>query len=62
VARLEVVESGRVLFSPRCGDGVCDEPEELFRFLVPKPAPSEAWTLRATDVAGNKADVAVPAP
>jgi len=62
VERLEVVEGERVLFSPRCGDGVCDGTEESFRFLVPKPAPSEAWTLRATDVAGNTADVSVPAP
>lgn len=62
VARLEVVADGRVLFSPRCEDGVCDNTEETFRFLVPQPAPSDAWTLRATDVAGNAADLAVPAP
>ena len=60
VARLEVVASGRVLFSPRCGDGVCDNPKETFQFLVPQPAPSDALTLRATDVAGNAADLPVP--
>ena len=62
VARLEVVAGGHVLFSPRCGDGVCDNTEETFLFLVPQPAPSEAWTLRATDVAGNETDLPVPAP
>ncbi len=62
VARLEVMADERILFSPRCGDGVCDSPEETFQLLVPKPAPSDAWTLRATDVAGNEADLPVPAP
>jgi len=62
VAALEVVADGRVLFSPRCGDGVCDGARETFSFLVPSPAPTEAWTLRAVDLAGNKAELAVPAP
>ena len=62
VARLEVVAGGRVLFSPRCGDGVCDSTQETFRFLVTQPAPSDALTLRATDVAGNAAETPVPAP
>jgi hypothetical protein len=62
VARLEIVASGRVVFSPRCGDGVCDSVEERFRFVVPDPPPSETWTLRATDVAGNEAELPVPAP
>ena len=62
VARLEVVAAGRVLFAPRCGDGVCDNPSETFRFSVPRPAPTDAWTLRATDLAGNAAEVQVPAP
>ena len=62
VARLEIVANGRVLFSPRCADGVCDNREEHFLFLMPQPSPSDPWTLRATDVAGNKADILVPAP
>ena len=61
VARLEVVADGRVMFSPRCGDGVCDNREERFLFLMPQPSPSDPWTLRATDVAGNTADILVPA-
>ncbi len=62
VARLEVVANGRVVFSPRCADGVCDNREERFLFLMPQPPPSDPWTLRATDVAGNTADILVPAP
>ena len=62
VARLEITAGGRVLFSPRCLDGVCDAREETFRFLVPHAAPGDAWTLRATDIAGNEAELPVPAP
>jgi hypothetical protein len=62
VARLEVVTGGRVVFSPRCEDGVCDSAEERFRVVVPHPASSETWKLRATDVAGNDAELPVPAP
>jgi hypothetical protein len=62
VERLEVVADGRVLFSPRCGDGVCDNIEETFRIRAPWTAPSDPWTLRARDVAGNAAEIPVPAP
>jgi hypothetical protein len=62
VARLEVMTDGRVLFSPRCGDGVCDAPDETFTFRVPAPSPGDTWKLRATDLAGNEAVLPVPAP
>jgi hypothetical protein len=62
VDRLEVVAGGRVLFSPRCGDGVCDQADETFRIRAPKTAPSDAWMLRALDVAGNVAETPVPTP
>jgi hypothetical protein len=60
VARLEVTSNGHVLFSPRCEDGVCDNTRETFRFPVPRGAPGEAWSLKATDAAGNA--VEAPAP
>jgi hypothetical protein len=62
VARLEVLADGRVLFSPRCGDGVCDAPRETFRFPAPQAAPGSAWSLRATDAAGNSVETPAPAP
>jgi hypothetical protein len=62
VSRLEVVANGRVLFSPRCEDGVCDNTEETFRFPSDKAAPSDALSLRATDAAGNVVETPVPAP
>jgi hypothetical protein len=62
VSRLEVMAGGRVLFSPRCGDGVCDSTQETFRVRVPETAPSDAWTLKAVDLAGNAAEIPVPAP
>ncbi len=62
VARLEVIASGRVLFSPRCEDGVCDNTRETFRFPAPRAAQSEAWSLKATDAAGNAVETPVPTP
>jgi sugar lactone lactonase YvrE len=62
VAQLAVVSNGRVLFSPLCEDGVCDNTIERFRIRAPHSAPSDAWTLRATDAAGNAAEIPVPAP
>jgi hypothetical protein len=62
VARLEVVAKGRVLFSPRCGDGVCDNTRETFRFAAPPTAPGDAWSLRAVDAAGNSVETPEPAP
>jgi hypothetical protein len=62
VDRLEVVANGRVLFSPRCGDGVCDKVEETFRIRAPRTAPSDGWMLKATDVAGNAAETPAPLP
>jgi hypothetical protein len=61
VVRLEVVQAGHVLFSPRCGDGVCDNAEETFRIRVPQSASGDPWTLRATDLAGNTSELPVPA-
>jgi hypothetical protein len=57
VVRLEVLESGRVLFAPGCLDGVCDTSAEDFRF------PAEASggrSLRAFDAAGNVAEIPLP--
>jgi hypothetical protein len=62
VARLEVIASGRVLFSPRCEDGVCDNKRETFRFPAQRAAQDEAWSLKATDAAGNAVETPVPAP
>lgn len=62
VSRLEVLANGKVSFSPRCEDGVCDNTRETFRFTVPKAASNDGWSLRAVDVAGNAAESPVPAP
>ena len=62
VARLEVTAGGRVLFSPRCEDGVCDSTRESFRFPAPRASHNEAWSLKATDTAGNVVETPVPAP
>lgn len=62
VARLEVIEGGRVLFAPRCADGVCDGPRESFRLASSDAGTAGARSLRATDGAGNAAEAAVPAP
>jgi hypothetical protein len=62
VARLEVTANGRVLFSPRCEDGVCDNTKETFRFPVPRAAQDEPWSLKATDAAGNAAETPAPMP
>jgi hypothetical protein len=62
VTRLEVIAGGRVLFSPRCEDGVCDNTKESFRFPAPRAGQAEAWSLKATDAAGNAFEASVPAP
>lgn len=62
VARLEVIANGRILFSPRCEDGVCDNTRETFRFPAPRAAKDEVWSLKATDAAGNAAETPVATP
>jgi hypothetical protein len=62
VARLEVIVDGRVAFSPRALDGVCDGPRESFKFDAAQVASAGTWSLRATDAAGNAVETPVPAP
>ena len=61
VARLEIVEDGRVLAAPRPADGVADGTKELFRVPADLPGKGGTRTLRATDGAGNTAEAEVPA-
>ena len=62
VAKLEVVTDGRVAFSPRCADGVCDGRHEEFRFEAAQLEGGGAWILKATDAAGNAVEAPVPGP
>ena len=52
---------GKVVFSPRPDDGVCDDTRESFRIPVAR-LQGDAWSLRATDAAGNAFEAPVPAP
>jgi hypothetical protein len=61
VAKLELVESGRVLFSPRAKDGVSDGPREVFHLTSSELGEASGKAFRATDAAGNSAEVEVPA-
>ena len=60
VAKLEVVDGGRALFAPRPKDGVCDGPREVFHISTAELGPPAGKSLRATDAAGNAAEVEVP--
>jgi hypothetical protein len=62
VARLEIVQDGKVSAPPRPTDGVADGSRETF--LVPAPASgkAEGRTFRATDAAGNTAEAQAPEP
>jgi hypothetical protein len=62
VARLEIIEAGRVVASPRPTDGVADGSKETFRVPADTPGQAAPRTLRATDGAGNTAEAEVPAP
>ena len=62
VARLEVLNDGKVAFSPRPDDGVCDNKREEFRIPVAQIGSADAWSLRAVDAAGNAFEAPVPAP
>ena len=62
VARLEIIEDGRVIASPRPADGVADGGKETFRVPGEPPGKAASRTLRATDGAGNTAEAEVPAP
>jgi sugar lactone lactonase YvrE len=60
VIRLEVLESGKAAFAIKPKDGVCDSRRETFA-LSPDDigAPGERL-LRATDAAGNTAEIPIP--
>lgn len=62
VARLEVVEGDRVLYSARPKDGICDGPREVFVLTSAQIGAPGSRSLRATDSAGNAAEIAVPKP
>ena len=62
VARLEIIEDGRIVASPRPADGVADGSKEVFRVPAVPSGKRDARTLRATDGAGNTAEAEVPAP
>jgi sugar lactone lactonase YvrE len=62
VARLEIVEDGRALFSARPLDGVCDGPRETFHLTPAETGAAGTRSLRATDAAGNAAEIAMPTP
>jgi hypothetical protein len=62
VARLEVIEAGRAVFSPRAKDGVCDGTRESFHISASDAGTSLDRSLRATDAAGNAAEIAMPKP
>jgi hypothetical protein len=49
---LELVREGRVRFTVRSEDGLCDSPRETF--LVERPEGGlDGWLLRGVDAAGN---------
>ncbi len=50
IRRLEILDGERVRFTPRPVDGVCDSPDEVFRFAAP---PEAGWTVRGADAAQN---------
>jgi hypothetical protein len=60
VARLEVVMDGKVAFSPRPVDGVCDNDRETFQIPAAQLKTAGSWSLRAIDAAGNAFEAPVP--
>ena len=62
VARLEVLQDGKVIATPRPVDGVADSLRETFRIPDAPGGKAAARTCRATDAAGNTAEAEVPAP
>ena len=54
IRRLDVLEGGRVVASPRPVDGVCDSRRESF--VIELPAPGASWILRGVDAAGNASE------
>ena len=51
IRRLDVLEGGRLVASPRPVDGICDSRSESF--LIELPGPGTSWILRGFDAAGN---------
>lgn len=62
IARVEVEEDGRTLFTLRPADGVCDGNRESFRLPASEAGAVGRRILRATDAAGNAFEAPVPAP
>jgi hypothetical protein len=62
IARLEVLQEGRVIFSPRPSDGVNDGTKEQFEIPGSRLSGSAAASLRASDASGNTVESPVPAP
>jgi hypothetical protein len=56
--RLDLVRHGRVRFTARPLDGVCDSRVERYRLTQPEPG--DGWSVRGVDAAGNVAERAVP--
>ncbi len=59
IRRLEILEGDRVRFTPRPVDGVCDSPEEVFRFAAPA---GSRWTVRGADAAQNTVERPIEGP
>ncbi len=56
IRRLEVLQTGRVVFSIGSTDGVCDSRRETFSVELPAAAAGE-HALRGFDAAGNGVDI-----
>jgi hypothetical protein len=59
---LEALAEGKVLFSVRPTDGVCDSRRETFSLGGEQAGTAGSRVLRATDAAGNTAELSIPAP
>ena len=62
IRSLEVRADGRVQFTVRAVDGVCDSRREVFRFELPADGIEAAWSVRAIDSAGNKVEAPLARP
>jgi len=59
ILRLELIREGRVRFTARPEDGICDSNREVFR--VELPAGEQGWVARGVDAAGNSGEQALDA-
>lgn len=62
IRRLELLREGRVRFTVRPQDGLCDSREEIFRVERPEADERGAWMLRGVDAAENAAERPLAAP